>query len=712
MKRAPRLERLTCTVLVALALAACKTIPEGRSAIDAVDVEGAHQVDAGDVKEKIATEASPKFLGLWSGVVFDYRIFDRYVLERDLARVERFYRARGFYEAHARAGRVEHVSTRHVRITIVVDEGPPVHVEAVRLPGLEGAPPPVQRAARDAALSQVGPGAVFDEEKFDQSEDAVKRALTDRGFAYARVKKSARVDLIRHVADVTYQVTLDEPATFGRVTIDGLGNLPEDIVRRTLDLHEGQTYSTRAIDDAERSLLDLGVFSAVEITPDLPEPPPPDRKVPLHVRLTRAPLHTVTLGGGLELDAIKTDAHLLAAWENRNFLGGLRRLGLKFRPGVVLYPTRIGAFSAPERLIPEERFRAELSQPAFLEARTHGLVRGEFNVYPVLLTTEVPPEGSPVLGYREARGATGVNRTIWKLFGEVTYNIQWNNPFTYVGQQDPTLQNVTISYVDFLTFLDLRDDKVHPRKGLYVGNELQLAGGVLGGNAQDVRVQPDVRAYVPVAKRVTVALRGSTGLLFPTSYGATLDGSPGAGQPPPGIDKAAWAKDTEIVFFRAFFAGGPSSNRGWPLRGIGPHGVAPFFSPSLQAQQIAVHCMPGDPEYDASRCAVPLGGMTLWEAQAELRFPIISMLEGAGFCDSADVTPKQATYRFDARRLHLSCGIGLRYDTPVGPIRLDVAYRVPPLNPTKMDILNGEDGNPGEIVGLPIAIAFGIGEAF
>jgi outer membrane protein insertion porin family/translocation and assembly module TamA len=330
----------------------------------------------------------------------------------------------------------------------------------------------------------------------------------------------------------------------------------------------------------------------------------------------------------------------------------------------------------------------------------------------VLLTTEVPPEGSPVLGYREARASTGVNRTLWKLFGEVTYNIQWNNPFTYVGPKDPTLQNLTISYVDFLTIFDFRNDKVHPRRGFYLGNELQLSGGVLGGDAQDIRVQPDVRGYLPVAKRVTLAVRGSTGFLFPTSYGRALDQSPGAGQAPPGIDKSTWAKDTEIVFFRALFAGGPNSDRGWPLRGIGPHGVAPFFSPSLQAQQIALHCAPSDPQYDSSRCAVPLGGLTLWEAQAELRFPIINMLEGAGFCDSADVTPKQVTYRFEARRLHLSCGLGLRYDTPVGPIRLDVAYRVPPLNPTQQDIANGEDGNPGTIFGAPIGVAFGIGEAF
>jgi hypothetical protein len=56
---------------------------------------------------------------------------------------------------------------------------------------------------------------------------------------------------------------------------------------------------------------------------------------------------------------------------------------------------------------------------------------------------------------------------------------------------------------------------------------------------------------------------------------------------------------------------------------------------------------------------------------------------------------------------HLSCGVGIRYETPVGPLRLDVAYRIPGLNPAP-----GSPDYPGDIVGLPFGVAFGIGEAF
>src|SRR5688572_11187291 len=81
----------------------CTRVPPGRYAIDNVAIEGTSKVDADEVEDKIATATSPRFLGMFRGVVLDYELFDPYVLERDLARIERLYRARGFYQARARA---------------------------------------------------------------------------------------------------------------------------------------------------------------------------------------------------------------------------------------------------------------------------------------------------------------------------------------------------------------------------------------------------------------------------------------------------------------------------------------------------------------------------------------------------------------------------------------------------------------------------------
>jgi outer membrane protein insertion porin family/translocation and assembly module TamA len=413
------------------------------------------------------------------------------------------------------------------------------------------------------------------------------------------------------------------------------------------------------------------------------------------VKVEPTRLRTVRLGGGVEFDALKSDVHLIAGWENRNFLGGMRTFTVRFRPGVVLYPLRVNNIVWPTHLFPEERLRLSLRQPGFIEARTNAFIRPDLDVYPVLLNPN-PPEDAPVLGYLEARDSVGLDRTLWKLFGALSHNLQVAYPFSYLGPRDPTLTTVTISYPELFTTLDLRNDRVHPRRGIWVGNTLQVAGGPFGGDADDVKVQPDVRGYVPVAKRVVFAARTTVGWLFPRNYGDAVRMRGSTFE-----DEAARTRDFQLTFFRGFFSGGPSSNRGYPLRGVGPYDVVPFLTPQIAAQNLGQSC--GD------QCLSPTGGFTLWEASAELRVEIIGPLSAATFCDASDVSPQVADIRLD--HPHLSCGAGARYDTPVGPIRLDLGYRIP-----GMQVLGPMTPNEHEpstfAFGIPIAVSIGIGEAF
>ena len=693
--------------LIASSFCGCATLPRGRAAVNSVDVSGNDEISGGDIRKKIATRKSPKFLGLFRGVVYDYEIFDLYVLQRDLARVERYYRARGFYKARARAGRVTYDDAKHVRVDIEVEEGPPAIVRRLDLFGLEGLDPELVARAREAAEQRVAVGERFEEAEFEEAEKAIRRALTDAGYAYARVVRVAEVDVPKDSVRVRFDVTAHEKARFGPITIVGLGDLPEKPVRSALYIEEGDAFSTNDIEDAQQAVLDLGVFSSVEIVPQLQDPPPQSLRVPLLVKLQPARLHAVKLGGGIELDAIRTDVHLLAGWEHKNLFGGMRHFQVEFRPGVVLYPTRMPSLQAPTDFLPEGKLSAELRQPAFIERRLHGFLRGEFNVYPVLLSPEVNPD-APVLGYREEKGSVGVDRKIGRFFGRPSYNAQHVTPFAYLGTLDDALGPLLISYVGLFSSFDFRDDAVAPHAGVFVSNDLQVAGGPFFGDARDFKIQPELRFYVPLAEELTLALRGTVGLLFPQNYGRTTEANARAERPPAGVTREEWVFDTQVNFFRAFFSGGPNSNRGYALRGIGPHGVIPFFEPNLAAAQLAVECDPNSDQFDSARCSLPLGGPTLWEASVELRYPIVGALSGALFCDTSDVSPSEVTFRFD--RLHLSCGLGGRYETPVGPVRLDLGYRIP-----GMQVLGPDDsgeGIPPTLFGAPIAVHVGIGEAF
>lgn len=729
--------RFATTLAVAVASLGCSSIPEGRSAIDSVDIVGNSSVSGGELSDKLATAASPKLGGIFRGVAYDYEIFDASALQRDLARIERYYRGHGFFEAHARAARVEHVSLEHVRVQIVVDEGTPTLNGRLRIEGLDSLPVTISDDVWLAAVKALPEGKRFDEDAYKKAQVAVARALTDRGYAHATVQAHAQADLSTHSIDYTFTTRPGEPAVFGAITIEGLdpdgsGPRPQEIgeapLRRAIAIEPGQPYSTAAIDAATQALLDLEVFTAVQMFPALSDPSA--RVIALDVKVEPTRLRVIKLGWGAEFDEIKTEAHAVVGWEDHNFFGGLRDFSVDLTPGTVFYPLRANNLKPIQQVLPEERLRVQLLQPGFVEPHTRLFIRPEFNVYPLLVETN-PAPNAPVVGYLEPKGTVGVDRRFGNHFlVSLGHNVQGEIPFSYTGPLDPNLPAVILSFPQLITTLDFRDNPIHPHEGLYLSNDLQVAGGPFGGSARDVRIQPSVRGYLPIGHRVTFAARGTLGFVFPSNYGNYVQQLPGAPQSQSEADR-----DIEIVYFRGFFSGGPDSNRGFPLRGIAPHGVVPFLNPATAATQVQLNCDPTNPtsatdptspNYNPAICAIPIGGFTLWEASAEFRFDIPGPLDAAAFCDSGDVSQIVGPAGLRGRYLHMSCGIGARYDTPVGPIRLDLGYRIPFLqvlgrvNEQAVFTHDPTQGCPPRLFGtaglctggIPAAVAFGIGEAF
>jgi outer membrane protein insertion porin family/translocation and assembly module TamA len=663
----------------------------GGPIIDALDIVGSDLVDVDRLEEGLATQETERFLFM-QGVIAEYEVLDEALLERDLERVERFFQARGFYEAKVTGARVIRTGRDSVRVVIVVNEGLPVRIGAaggplaVQLSGLETVED--SRVIAGIIAASPEPGAVLDEGEYEQAKREMRHILADAGYAFASVSGRSDVDLSRHEARLRFQIDAGPRARFGAVKISGLQSVPENVVRQSLLIAPGDEYSASALEDARRSLVNLGVFAAVNVSADTSRPE--SRRVPIEFSVQETAPRTIRLGGGARLDALQLSSNLTGSWEHRNFLGGLRQLAIEARPGVVLFPTRMSDFpslAAPDRVMLQGSLEARFAQPSFIEGRTKGLLSASLEVRPLLYTETRANE--PILGYLEVAARAGLERPFFShtLFLTPALNWQAALPIDYrdltLGTLSPTVEstevdNLYIVYPELVARLDLRDDPLDPKRGFLLSNSLQVALPMLGGSVSDLRVRPELRLYI-TKSRLTLALRGATGLLFPRGYDAG---------------------DKQTLLFRGFFSGGPFSNRGYAFQGVGPHGTLPLSSDN------GVPCNTNAPEVDPG-CQRPLGGLTLWEASVELRFPLrfVEPLGMVVFLDSSDVRPGRADYGIDSP--HLAPGIGLRYPTPVGPVRLDVGFRL-------LEALGDEQplGSPPELFGAPLTLQLAVGQAF
>ena len=702
--------RLLGFVLVC-ALGACllgcpAKLPPGATALDKmrVDTTDTHEVDEDGVIASMASDPTHRTLGLVRFWWQDYGVYDRVELEKDLHRIERYYRARGYYEAHVRAGRVMQTGEREVRVQIVVEEGPAVKVGKVVAIGLDPLPADVQQALKD--VWTLSPGEVFDEAEYHKAASEAERVLTDQGYAYAAVRLGAEVDLLTHQAIIHVEFVPGVRCTFGEYEIEGLSALSEPAVRKIVAIAPGDRYSTKTIRDTQHALFDLQVFDSALITPDLSDP---NRTVvPFKIVITESKLKRVKVGPGFLLDPLRNDLHFVASWEHHNFLGGpggkhgwpisLRTFKVEVRPLLMFKP----GFFSTKQIRPGIGTGAELRQPSFFEPRLTGVVAAQTGILP-----------DPINDFRifTNRASLGVDRR----FGPLLYaGFFYRKGIDVVTAYSPSLLpanachdenfvartqcTTQIGYFELLASIDARDDLLEPRKGYYAALSLQWAMATkafYGGDFADLRVQPEVRLFGPILKGLTLAFRFMTGFVLPRNYDPHYPDK----RTPTADDPSRFSQETvgDTPLWRAFFSGGATSNRGYPTRSIGLR----------DCNRDAT----GAPTEAGQDCSIVVGGASIFETNLELRFDIVGALTGVWFLDAADVSRSVFDIRLD--HPHLSTGPGVRYLTPIGPVRLDFGYRIPgaqrlggPLDPREepKEFSLGFKG--------PFALHLSIGEAF
>ncbi|MCA9581617.1 MAG: BamA/TamA family outer membrane protein [Myxococcales bacterium] len=635
--------------------ACASTLPSTRYGIDEIEIEGVEQVDEGELKHSLVLHERD---WPWN----DWSLFDDTVYERDLARIVRWYRARGFYDASIVTHEVsppealvrDRVSGTEpscervgegegcpLSIRVVVSEGVPIRVRTVAIIGDDELPLEVQQKLAERVPLLVGER--FDEAVYDRSKRVLRQVLANATHARASVAGHVEVNQSQGTADVTFLVSPGPSCVFGPIRVEGNDDLSAEVIYDVSNLSEGQPFSLAEIEDAQATILSLGSFSAVDIIPEIPEKEVNSNVIPILIRVARGRTFRMGVGVGAQIGTLEQrqtdqnvaqwDVHILTLAESRNTFGNLEKLRAQVRPRLI-FPTTFPALTPPQ-------FGAEtvvdFRKPAFVERRTflQSGLRWDYGPDPNATDPSVQFQRHEIEGHLgpERTFGRGLVFTTMKVRGAI-----------YLPDDDPNAASeYHTTLLEQVVHLDLRDNSLTPTKGTFFRLAIAEGGFFLPSSWDYLRFAPEVRGYVPLPGKLVLA--GRIGLGYLLVLGADSDLQP--------VDQ-----DLGPRGYR-FFCGCSSSNRGYL-----PSRMGGCIDPVSGNQ----------------------GGLLEWKANVELRAPVSEIVGLVVFADAGDVDsgigdvcdPTQTpSPKIRLDRLHLSVGGGLRVHTPFGPIRADLGLQIP-----------------------------------
>ena len=710
----PRLTPLTLwpALLGLLLLCSCAEIPKGRYGIERLKFHGMKELDSEALRSCLVTEqrekvtlgigalisptcGDPPFdkkrasLRLFATAWTEWPTYDEAIFKLDLQRLERWYQARGFYgtrvldvEFKPTQARVSDSCTGpdcKVDITVNIEEGQPVLVRKLII-NVAGQPTPEMRLMIDKALL-FKKGDRFDEAHYDEAREQLAKVLREKGYARATTTGEVVINRGLLVADIIFNVTTGPLCHFGDVRVEdkSKGKVPHAPILAATLLTKGQVYKESAIEDAQRSIYGLGAFSAVTVHGELKETEGAEIPIVITVEPRRQSLYLVGAGilsgtsasGQAAEEGISIpqwDVHLLASYENRNFFGGLRKFRIEERPRLLFLASFPGVPSDSPRF--GNTISARFSQPGVGDPRTNLFVEARWDNGPDPFLLFFRNDIGAAIGLERGFFKQRLNARValHQELMEVSrrqpitrdvrnkLNTRYSKDYASNGMQPITVNDKETVFYDNpksyrLPFaeqrltLDLRDDAASPTKGFFATVTAHQAVELWDPSWTYFRLTPDMRGYVPLGLGIVLAGRAALGWLDVRKSSSKLD------------------PQARILGAQAYRlrGGGANSNRGFAAGRLG----------------------------DGLR-----GGTHRWEASLELRVPLTKSLFIVGFGDMGDVNAgfdvvrvyrgpelgiseqiikRYGGFRFD--HLNTALGGGLRYHTPIGPVRLDVAGR-------------------------------------
>lgn len=597
----------------------------------------------------------------------DRHYFHDREFQRDQVRIRLFYYQRGYRETTVDTV-VSRPSEGKVEVTFEIQEGPPVRVREVDFTGVE--------EIQDSTLFldlPIREGDPLNALVMEASRDSLTSRLQDLGYAHAEVLLNYSLPRETPLeAGITFDLYLGPEARLGPITVLGNTRISESVVRRMLPFREGRVFDQRSLLDGQRNLYNLDIFNRATVVPDLNYQP--DSIVPIRVEVAEGDVHRVRGGAGFSgAECVNTEAR----WVSRNFFGGARRLQITARGSNLLTPflekslcrdagkEEYGAFNW--------LISADFTQPWLFSPRNALSVSvfGERQSYPETFI-------------RQALGVSaGVSHTFTAgTAATVSYRPQLSS---LDAAEIFLCSNYLVCTTDDIRILqdqnwlaplgvrlsqDRRNQVLSPTRGYSAILDVEYASTWTGSNFGYVRVLSEGSWYRQGRSRLVLATRLRGGWVSSGAFDGAL--SPGT--------------SGEIIHpEKRLYAGGANSVRGFGQNRLGPKvlylndverllepgpgGGGPCTREEINDATCDAGFLPDD-SFDPR----PTGGTVLLEGSVEFRFPLAGQTwEGATFLDFGQVWEEDLGV--DLRDLEFTPGGGIRYYSPIGPIRVDVGYR-------------------------------------
>src|SRR5450759_5531726 len=587
----------------------------------AIAIRGAEYFSKDVIRERM-------YLQTASFLQFPHGRYSESLARRDRDNIANLYESNGFRDVKVLSHSTDNYLGKegNLAVTLEIQEGPQYLVNRVQVDGVEK----LDKARILAKLSSSA-GQPFSEFDVAVDRDTVLAEYFQNGFPSATFEWSSKPAAEPHRVDLVFVVHEGRQQFVRQVLINpqGLQVTRPGMVARSLRINPGDPLSPTAITDTQRRFYDLGVFARVDAAVENPDGET-DRKYVLY-NMEEAARYSVAGGVGAELARIGSGCQsCLGAGQSgfsarvslhvsRNNLWGLgHSVSLRTRVST-LDKRAVLSYNWPRF---RNRDNLSLSFTAlFQDSRD------------VRTFSSKREEGSVQLSQRLSKASTVFYRYTYRRVSvdQATLKI---TPFLIPLLSQP----VRVGIVSFGWILDRRDDPVEPHKGIYNTVDLGLAEGAFGSQRNFVRFLVRNATYHPIGKKLVLARSTEVGDIHAFHY---------AGNPLDAIPLA-----------ERFFGGSGSSHRGFPENQAGPRDATTGF---------------------------PLGGTALLFNQTELRFPLIGdNVGGVIFHDMGNIYSSLSNFSLRQRQrdqqdfdyMEHAVGFGIRYRTPVGPLRVDLAYSI------------------------------------